>query len=380
VSIGHNLVGDGTGCPSDGIGDVTAADPLLGPLADNGGPTLTHLPLKGSPAIEAGDTSLTVDQRGVARPVGPADDIGAVEAPVYPNQPPVLDEIGDQSVAEGATLDVGITASDTDGDPLSFTLSGEPVFAALIDHGDGTATLSLTPGFDDAGVYPGVTVTVPDSIDTDSETFTITVTDTNQAPMLDVIGDKSVAEGGTLHVAITASDLDGDSLSFGTTGEPAFANLIDHEDGTAMLSLTPGFDTSGVYPGVTVTVSDSVDSDWETFTITITDTNQAPMLDAIGNKSVAEGGTLHVAIAASDLDGDSLSFGITGEPAFANLIDHGNGTATLSLTPGFDTAGVYSGVTITVSDSVDIDSETFTITVTVEENIRLFLPLVLRSH
>jgi CSLREA domain-containing protein len=177
TSEGYNLVGDGTGSPTDGIGDVTTADPLLGPLADNGGPTLTHLPLKGSPAIDAGSTDQTVDQRDVARPVGAADDIGAVEAPVYPNEPPVLDAIGDQLVAEADTLDVGITASDTDGDPLTFILSGEPVFAALVDHGDGTATLSLTPGFDDAGVYPGVTVTVSDSVDSDSETFTITVTE-----------------------------------------------------------------------------------------------------------------------------------------------------------------------------------------------------------
>ena len=42
------------------------------------------------------------------------------------------------------TLGVGITALDTDGDPLTFILSGEPVFAALTDHGDGSATLSLT--------------------------------------------------------------------------------------------------------------------------------------------------------------------------------------------------------------------------------------------
>jgi hypothetical protein len=55
-------------------------------------------------------------------------------------------------VAEAATLDVRITASDTDGDPLTFTLSGEPVFAALVDHGDSNAMLSLTPGFDDAGL------------------------------------------------------------------------------------------------------------------------------------------------------------------------------------------------------------------------------------
>ncbi len=54
-------------------------NPLLGPLANNGGPTQTHLPLTGSPAINTGNTTLTVDQRGTTRPQGAADDKGAVE-------------------------------------------------------------------------------------------------------------------------------------------------------------------------------------------------------------------------------------------------------------------------------------------------------------
>ena len=75
-----------------------------------------------------------------------------------------------------------------------------------------------------------------------------------------------------------------------------------------------------------------------------------------------------------------LTFTLSGEPSFATQTDHGDGTATLMLTPGFDDAGSYAGVTATVSDNVDSDSETFTITVTVEETMHLFLPLVLKSH
>jgi CSLREA domain-containing protein len=65
--------------------NLTAGDPLLGPLQDNGGPTLTHLPLDGSPAIDTGDdtmvpVNLTSDQRGFRpRVVGSSVDIGAVE-------------------------------------------------------------------------------------------------------------------------------------------------------------------------------------------------------------------------------------------------------------------------------------------------------------
>jgi hypothetical protein len=62
-------------------GGDTFSDPKLGPLADNGGPTLTMALLPGSPAIDAGNTSLApaTDQRGFPRPAGLAADIGAFE-------------------------------------------------------------------------------------------------------------------------------------------------------------------------------------------------------------------------------------------------------------------------------------------------------------
>jgi hypothetical protein len=62
-------------------GGDTFTDPKLDPLADNGGPTLTMALLPGSPAIDAGNTSLApaTDQRGFSRPAGLAADIGAFE-------------------------------------------------------------------------------------------------------------------------------------------------------------------------------------------------------------------------------------------------------------------------------------------------------------
>ena len=78
VSRGGSVVGDATCAPL--AADLVAADAKLGPLADNGGPTWTHLPTVGSAAIDqATASSLTNDQRGLPRPVGPAPDAGSVE-------------------------------------------------------------------------------------------------------------------------------------------------------------------------------------------------------------------------------------------------------------------------------------------------------------
>ena len=77
---GYNLVEDAGSCSFTATGSITGSDPQVGSLANNGGPTQTHALLTGSPAINAGSTTLTTDQRGAVRPFGIADDIGAFEA------------------------------------------------------------------------------------------------------------------------------------------------------------------------------------------------------------------------------------------------------------------------------------------------------------
>jgi hypothetical protein len=78
VSQGYNLE-KGTSCGLDEPGDLNAG-PRLGDLANNGGSTNTHALLAGSPAINVGgDPFPANDQRGVSRPQGIANDIGAYE-------------------------------------------------------------------------------------------------------------------------------------------------------------------------------------------------------------------------------------------------------------------------------------------------------------
>lgn len=78
ASGGHNVISDGS-CNPNGTTDQSNTDALLGPLADNGGPTFTHALGAGSPAIDAASAGVATDQRGVARPRGAASDVGAFE-------------------------------------------------------------------------------------------------------------------------------------------------------------------------------------------------------------------------------------------------------------------------------------------------------------
>jgi hypothetical protein len=95
LSVNYSLIGVAA-AGMTGIGNITGLDPLLGPLANNGGPTETHALLAGSPAIDMGDPNfdpadpdgdpltddaMPYDQRGVgfARVAGGRIDIGAFE-------------------------------------------------------------------------------------------------------------------------------------------------------------------------------------------------------------------------------------------------------------------------------------------------------------
>ena len=103
-----NLTDSGYNLDSDATCNLTASnkslpntDPRLNALADNGGPTQTHALLGGSPAIDrippdsnGCGTTITTDQRGVARPQGGGCDIGAYESEAAADtQPPIVSEV-----------------------------------------------------------------------------------------------------------------------------------------------------------------------------------------------------------------------------------------------------------------------------------------------
>src|ERR1051326_5159806 len=93
TSLGYNLSSDDAGGSLAGPGDQVLTDPMLGPLQDNGGPTLTHALLPGSPAMNLGDPSFTpppsFDQRGsgFSRVVNGRIDKGSFEVQAAPGPP-----------------------------------------------------------------------------------------------------------------------------------------------------------------------------------------------------------------------------------------------------------------------------------------------------
>ncbi|HXF85766.1 MAG TPA: YDG domain-containing protein [Anaerolineales bacterium] len=245
------ITGDGTGsltlrdsvvqggCPSGATcTNVINANPNLGTLADNGGFTQTIAIGTGSSALDAGGVNAAcaaTDQRGVARPEGPACDIGAFEL----EQPdattltvsPVTGIYGDP-VTLSATLE-------SDGSPLSgktinFTLNGSSVGSAVTDS-SGIATLNSVLAIN-VGVYPaGVSASFAgdSSYTASSDSDTLTV---NQRPItVTAVTDSKTYDGTTASSGIPT--ITSGSLASGDTA--TFSQTFDNKNVGTGKTLTP---------------------------------------------------------------------------------------------------------------------------------------------
>lgn len=131
------------------------------------------------------------------------------------NRPPTLAPVAFQSHVVGQTVSLALSASDPDGDALTYFVTGLPP-GLTFDPKSGAISGKPTT----MGSY-GVGVQVSDGRDIASGTFAWNITPPpNQPPTLAPVGNQSHKVGGAVSLALSASDPNGDALNFSTTGLP----------------------------------------------------------------------------------------------------------------------------------------------------------------
>jgi TolB protein len=171
--------------------------------------------------------------------------VDIIARPVADNRPPVLALIGSQTVAEVDSLTLVLAATDADRDRVSYSVSGSPAGASLVG-----SVFGWRPTYDQAGSWV-LTFAADDSLGGhDEEQVTVTVTPTNRPPVLASLGTRAVAEWDTLTVVLSATDPDGDRLTF-TAGAGAPGAVVQD----SVFSWVPDYGQVGSH-SVTITVSD----------------------------------------------------------------------------------------------------------------------------
>jgi len=367
----QQVTGKGAGC--------IEADPLFTDAANDD----FHLGTT-SPAINAGTSSGVVqevfdrfeqlygidirkDIEGRTRPQGSAWDMGAYEYVLSPITGLAVSGASQNSVTFGWTVpgEEGVTGTPTRydvryaGSPLTEAnwdaatqVQGEPVPGDFGEQQSFTIT----------GLNPGTTYYVAiKTADDGGHTSQLsnvasgtTATSGNHAPVLALIGDRSVVETQELTFVVSATDADGDVLAYSATNLPMGAGFTPATRTFTWISTNT---QSGTYR-VTFQVTDGQVAVSETVKITVRETpNQSPVLEAVGDKIVNENASLSFSIKAADPDGDALTYSAMGLPSgatFANQV--------FSWIPSYDQAGSYL-VTFSVSDGELTDDEKITITV-----------------
>lgn len=243
------------------------------------------------------------------------------------NRPPRIDPVGDQTVAEGATLSFGVVASDPDAaNNITISAQGLPAGATTTQSGTNPATLtvSLTPGYTQAGVY-NVVFTATDNNPVQPlsvrRTVRLEVTDTDVAPaftgVLAGTADSvvmSVSEGQRLEFEVSAGDPGGDQLSYAIISAPRNASA---QLGSAPRRVTfnPDYDQSGRHE-IALMVTDGRHEVLKTVVVNVAEVNRPPRVPAIADQKVNEGEIITFAVDATDADGDSITVFTAGRVPF----------------------------------------------------------------
>ena len=195
------------------------------------------------------------------------------------------------SVAENQTTVTTVSASDSDGDALTYSLSGTDASSLSISS-SGVITFNSAPDYETKNSY-FITVNVSDGNFTTSKALTITITDVdegggNSGPVISGLPFSiSVAENQTAVTTVSASDADGDALTYSISGTDAGALSIS-SSGVLTFNSAPDYETKDSY-SITVKVSDvNGNSHSRTLTINITDVDESSGSSSITVSSGAE--------------------------------------------------------------------------------------------
>lgn len=262
------------------------------------------------------------------------------------NDTPTISGTPAASVTAGNAYSFQPTATDPDvGTVLSYRIANAPIWAAF---DTATGRLSGTPTSANVGATSNIVITVGDGTASASlPAFSVMVVNTgNTAPTISGAPVTSTAEDSAYSFQPTASDADGNALSYGIVNRPSWATF---NTTTGRLSGTPTNANVGTTSNIVISVSDGTASAaLPAFNLTVTNTNDAPSIGGIPATTVLEDAAYSFTPTATDPDvGATLTYSIVNRPSWATF---NTATGRLSGTPTNANVGATSNIVISVSD------------------------------
>ena len=258
---------------------------------------------------------------------------------------------------DNSTNETGFEIYRSVGDNLDF----RPIKTVTFGGGTGTRNYSDTALFANITYYYKVRAIGPGLPST--YTNEVNATTQNTAPIISNVLDYAMKYGTVYNLPISATDEDGDLLSFIFDNLPSFINIQTLSNGNIEVVYSPTIGDQGAYT-TTVIVSDGHNGYDTTFYTLVVNDNTVPILNPVNNVVMNEGASFTVPLAANDVEGNNfMVWSYTGMPSFGTFTDSGNGKGSVRFTPGYSASGFYT-MTIFVDDgNGSWAGRTFSITV-----------------
>jgi len=238
------------------------------------------------------------------------------------------------------------TASDPDGDALTFSITNRPSWATF---SAASGQLAGTPSRNQAGTTSNIIIRVSDGKTTTTlPAFSIQVqAAANSAPVISGAPVTTAQVGTAYSFKPAATDADNDTLTWTIQNKPAWASFSTT---TGQLSGTPTSTNIATFSNIRISVSDGkVSSALAAFSIVVSAaSNKAPTITGTPATTVQAGTAYSFKPTAADADNDTLTYSISGKPSWATF---STTSGQLSGTPATSAVGTYSNIVITVSDS-----------------------------
>ena len=265
-------------------------------------------------------------------------------------------------------------ATDADGDPLTYSLSGTDAALFTIDPATGVVSFNEAPDVEapsDANgdnVYD-IIVTASDNTGGTPDTnqaVAITVTGVNDnSPVFTSPATANVEENQTAAYTAVATDADGDDLTYSLSGTDAALFTIDPATGVVSFNEAPDVEAPSDANGdnvydIIVTASDNTGGTIDTnqaVAITVTGVNDnSPVFTSPATANVEENQTAAYTAVATDADGDDLTYSLSGTDAALFTIDPATGVVSFNEAPDVEAPSDANGdnvydIIVTASDN-----------------------------
>ena len=272
------------------------------------------------------------------------------------DEAPVITSSGVFTVKENQKSVGTVTAIDADFNALSYSLSGADAASFTISS-YGIVRFKVAPNYETKTSY-SITVSVSDGVNSTSIAVTVGVSNVNDvAPVISSSDKFTVAENQTSVGSIVASDADGDSLAYSLSGVDASSFTVS-DAGVLAFVTAPDYETKSSHT-VVVSVTDGINTASQVIVVTISDANDNAPVVSGSSFTVAENQTAVGTIVATDREGDSLTFSLSGTDSSSFSLSD-TGVLAFVTAPDYEAKTSYS-ITVSVSDGVNSTSIAVTV-------------------